>query len=125
MTIHKTGLYYIYSQISMQLDSHSAEQLPQQHIIGVKEVGSSSEMYTKIAKGSNSQCRFHGQKHNSTSYMATLYQLQRGDRVAVQVYDKDKIIPNKHMNFFGIILSLSYTCTATLSPLCNWYNVAI
>ena len=106
--ILKPGLYYVYSQVGLQFNPLSNENpgLPTQHIIGVREVGSAAGDYRLIAKGSNSQCKFEGQssgqKHNSTSFIGTLYRLHTGDAVSVRVYDRNQVIPNRQMNYFGM-----------------------
>lgn len=106
--IKKAGLYQIYTQIVFGHDrkSHSLHHLSniyQHHVIRIKaERPESDDEKFAIMKSSNTYCSCEAADQTVTSFLGGVFQLSKGDKLAVTVRNKTEVVPVAHKNFFGV-----------------------
>lgn len=106
--IGKSGLYHVFSQVTFQHDPNITS------INGRPLVFSHSVcLVTALNRGGHSQILFRGYDTpcqtetgilSSTSYLGSVFQLQRGDSLYVKVSKKEHVNTVPHMNIFGVYM---------------------
>ena len=71
------------------------------HKIYLVKAGERTEYSELLARGMETPCVSVNNLQSSTSYLGSVFQLQKGDSLYVKVYRKEHIKPVVHMNFFG------------------------
>ena len=99
--INKPGYYYIYAQITMRVTA-VAQQNPSKSLcfnIYKKPVSGNPE---KLLESSRTQCKFQGDKSQSTSYIGAVFNLNKDDRLMVKVSDGNILEKSESKSYFGL-----------------------
>ena len=108
ITVHKTGIYQIYTQVSLQ---NKQPEEPSTHATIAdkfyvhavyKQSGSGHD--ERILGGSYTYYRNQNGESKITNYISSPYQLVKGDRIGVKVHDISQVVPSSVTNFFGMHL---------------------
>lgn len=97
--INQPGYYYIYSQITMDIDK--ADQIGRDsicHYIYRTRQG----LPEKLLQNSRTRCKFQGEESKSTSYIGAVFNLNKDDRLMVKVSHPDVVDKAQSSSYYGL-----------------------
>ncbi|KAH3809641.1 uncharacterized protein LOC127834107 [Dreissena polymorpha] len=101
--IMKTGLYHVYNQVHFKIARGTAYNPAHMgHWVYVKRAGTIEQSEDVLMHNMETECEGPGSEIITSSYLGSDFQLQEGDRLYVKVNKKDTVIPEPHLNYFGV-----------------------
>lgn len=101
--IQKAGMYYVYSQVTFQVTDKpvGTPSVLCHSVVRAKPGGLSAKLQDTLLNSMQTACNGNANTQDITSFIGSVFQLERGDALFVKVYNKDIIKPIPEMNFFG------------------------
>jgi hypothetical protein len=97
--INQPGYYYIYSQITMNIDKvvqNGRDSIC--HYIYRTRLGKPD----KLLQNSRTRCKFQGDESKSTSYIGAVFNMNKDDRLMVKVSHPDVVDKAKSSSYYGL-----------------------
>lgn len=102
--IHKSGMYHVYSQVTFEHSGNNTESshpLIFCHMVFHVKSGTGNEYSDEIMRSMKTTCDSDDVSQDVTSYIGSVFQLEKGDALFVKVYYKEKVKSHPHVNYFG------------------------
>lgn len=97
-------MYHVYSQVTFEYSSnHTGSFFPLIfcHMVFHVKAGAGNKYRDEIMRSMKTTCDTDDVSQDVTSYIGSVFQLEKGDALFVKVYHKEKVKANPYVNFFG------------------------